>query len=154
MQIKYIEGNIIDFADSGKFDVMIHGCNCQGAMGSGVAKFISERWPTALQEDRNYHIPVADRQRMGENSYATVTTKAGTSLVIVNAYIQFRYGWGGPHFEMPAFKSCMNKIAEEFKGKRLLIPKIGSLRAGGNWDEISQVIESTLDDVTCAVYRE
>ena len=38
-----IKGDLIKFAINGKFDVIIHGCNCFCTMGAGIAKTIKEK---------------------------------------------------------------------------------------------------------------
>ena len=41
MEIVYKEGNLLD----AQTDVIAHQVNCQGVMGSGVAKQIRDKWP-------------------------------------------------------------------------------------------------------------
>lgn len=36
--LKHIKGNLIDLAEEGEFDIIIHGCNCQNTMGSVLRK--------------------------------------------------------------------------------------------------------------------
>jgi O-acetyl-ADP-ribose deacetylase (regulator of RNase III) len=38
--MKFVKGDIIDIAKRGKFDVIIHGCNCFNTMGACIAKTI------------------------------------------------------------------------------------------------------------------
>ena len=35
--MKIISGNLITLALEGHFDVIVHGCNCFGVMGAGIA---------------------------------------------------------------------------------------------------------------------
>ena len=53
--LKHTKGNLIDLAEQGEFDVIVHGCNCQNTMGSGIAKEIKERYPLAYRADSNMH---------------------------------------------------------------------------------------------------
>ena len=41
--MKIVEGNLLDMAVNGDFDVIIHGCNCFCNMGAGIALQIMER---------------------------------------------------------------------------------------------------------------
>src|SRR5262245_10443726 len=41
-QMKVIRGDLVMLALDGRFEVIIHGCNCQCAMGAGIAKTIKE----------------------------------------------------------------------------------------------------------------
>jgi O-acetyl-ADP-ribose deacetylase (regulator of RNase III) len=49
--MKTINGNLIKHALEGKFDVVIHGCNCSCTMGAGIAKSIKDQFPEAYQAD-------------------------------------------------------------------------------------------------------
>ena len=42
MKIKEVKGDIITLLKEKKIDVLIHGCNCMGIMGKGLAKQIKE----------------------------------------------------------------------------------------------------------------
>jgi len=35
--IRYVDGDLVQMAKEGKFDVIAHGCNCFCAMGAGIA---------------------------------------------------------------------------------------------------------------------
>ncbi len=45
--MKIIKGDLIKLALDGKFDVIIHGCNCYCTMGAGFAKAIQAEFPEA-----------------------------------------------------------------------------------------------------------
>lgn len=45
--MKSIRGNLLALARSGRFDVIVHGCNCRHAMGAGIAKQIKDSFPEA-----------------------------------------------------------------------------------------------------------
>jgi O-acetyl-ADP-ribose deacetylase (regulator of RNase III) len=51
--MKTIEGDLITLAQSGTFDVIIHGCNCYCTMGAGIAKSIKKIFPAAYRADAN-----------------------------------------------------------------------------------------------------
>lgn len=36
--MKEINGDLVEMADNGQFSLIVHGCNCQSVMGSGIAK--------------------------------------------------------------------------------------------------------------------
>lgn len=38
MAITYVVGDLLDLALKGEFNVIVHGCNCNCTMNSGVAK--------------------------------------------------------------------------------------------------------------------
>lgn len=45
-----ITGDLLDLAEQGHFDVILHGCNCQCTMGAGIALAIKRRFPEAVSE--------------------------------------------------------------------------------------------------------
>jgi O-acetyl-ADP-ribose deacetylase (regulator of RNase III) len=50
MPIEYISGDL--FANRYHAQAFAHGCNCQGAMGAGIAVSFRERYPTMYEEYR------------------------------------------------------------------------------------------------------
>jgi O-acetyl-ADP-ribose deacetylase (regulator of RNase III) len=44
-------GNLLDLAENGHFDVIIHGVNCFNTMGGGIAREIRERYPMVASVD-------------------------------------------------------------------------------------------------------
>lgn len=59
---------------------------------------------------------------------------------------QYRYGYGGPHFDINAWKAVLKLIKLNFSGKRFVLPKVGSGLAGGDWLAIRKVLEDELGD--------
>ena len=51
--MKYIEGDLIQLAKNGKFNVIVHGCNCFNTMGAGIAKMIKDNFIGAWKADQN-----------------------------------------------------------------------------------------------------
>ena len=51
MIINEFKGNLITNALSGKYDCIVHGCNCQNTMGKGIAKDIRFTWPGVYKSD-------------------------------------------------------------------------------------------------------
>lgn len=49
--MKSIEGDLLKLANQEFFDVIIHGCNCYCAMGSGIAKAIRDQYLAASEAD-------------------------------------------------------------------------------------------------------
>jgi O-acetyl-ADP-ribose deacetylase (regulator of RNase III) len=138
------KGNVITMALQGKFDVLVHGCNCFGTMGAGVARHIATLWPEALEVDRR--ATTRDRSMLG--SYSKVLTKDENDnpLIIINAYTQFglRVGPGDDVFEYDAFAMVLDRLAEDFPDMVIGMPAIGCGLAGGDKDRILSIIENSL----------
>lgn len=142
--IKDVDGNLIEMADDGLFDVIAHGCNCFNTMGSGIAKSIKNRWPKVLAAD--LATTKGDRSKLGTCIPVKCDTIAGGSVDVVNAYTQYRYGRGGPHADYEAVRSCMVWLNENYKGKRVGLPLLAAGLAGGDWSIIYRHIADSLTD--------
>jgi O-acetyl-ADP-ribose deacetylase (regulator of RNase III) len=49
--MKMLKGDLLQFAEDGNFDVIIHGCNCFCQMGKGIALTIKNKFPDAYKAD-------------------------------------------------------------------------------------------------------
>jgi O-acetyl-ADP-ribose deacetylase (regulator of RNase III) len=148
--MKYITGDLIELAQRGEFDVMVHGCNCFCRMGSGIAAKVKEVFPHAWHVDQQ--TLCGDRDKLG-----TITVSKRSGPIIVNAYTQFNYGYDGKRYlRYKAVRSAFNLIFEKFGDKRIGIPKIGAGLAGGDWSKISRIIDEEMEgvDLTCVEYVE
>ena len=137
-------GNLLDLADEGVFDVIVHGCNTKGVMGAGIAKQIAQRYPQALVADRgSLYLP----DRLGGITVAEAQNRYGATFVIVNAYTQddFRRSHGNVNADYEAIAKAFTTIAENFSDATIGYPKIGAGLAGGNWEIISSIIDKKLD---------
>ena len=146
--MKIIQGDLLDLAADGVFDVIVHGCNCQNTMGAGIAKSIRRRFPAAYAAD--IETIKGSINKLGSVSCATVS-----GLTIVNAYTQIHWRGQGTKADYEAIRSCFRKIKSEFSGKRIGYPMIGAGLAGGDWDIISEIINEELEseDHTLVKYK-
>lgn len=62
-------------------------------------------------------------------------------FTIINAYTQYNMSTGEDVFEYTAFQLILQKLAHEFKGKRIGFPYIGMGLAGGDKDIIIPMLE-------------
>jgi len=136
-----IKGDLIQYALNGEFDVIIHGCNCFCSMGGGIARLIRDHFPDAYQADLK--TDMGDMNKLGSYSSATLIRGAKT-LTIVNAYTQYDFSDKKIRADYTAIKKVFKKIKKDFKGKRIGYPKIGAGLANGDWQKISQIIETEL----------
>lgn len=140
--MKTIQGDLIKLAKEGHFDLIVHGCNCFGTMGAGIARQIKEQFPKAYQADRS--TPIGDQSKLGEISWAKEKTTSG-ELIIINGYTQFDYKGSGQKVDYEAIRSVFQKIKEQFSGLRIGYPAIGAGLGGGDWRIIAQIIEEELE---------
>mgnify|MGYP000149060829 CR=1 FL=1 len=143
-KLRYAKGNLIDMALQGSFDVIVHGCNCQITMGSGIAKEIKDRYPDAYAVDlyMDQDFGASHRfHKLGNYSEATVYTD-DTTFKIVNAYTQYDFlPRGVDHFNYASFAMILEKLAHFHHGKRFGFPYIGMGLAGGDSKRILTLLE-------------
>ena len=140
--MKKIKGDLIELAKEGKFDVIVHGCNCFHTMGSGIAKQIKEEFPEAYEVDKLTYR--GDLNKLG--TYSSVyCQRSGLDFHIVNAYTQYNYG-SGKQVNYDAVREVFKQIKEDFTGLRIAYPAIGAGLAGGDWNIISKIIDEELED--------
>jgi len=143
--ITYKQGNILDVEEG----VIIHGCNAQGVMGSGVALALRNAYPSVYDgyiRTKNYM-----GLRLGSVSIVNVTPK----LKVVNLISQEFYGRDSlvQYVDYDAIKEGFRKAYNHLlpHNPKIHIPKIGSGLGGGDWDIISKIIEEQMPtfDITC-----
>lgn len=149
MQI--IHGDLIGRANSGAFDVIVHGCNCFHTMGAGLAKRIRQRFPAAYNAD--CRTLKGDRGKLGTCSVAPCMTQQGQSLYVVNAYIQYDWRGVGRKANYDAIRQCLAWVAQTYPKHRIGLPMIGSGLAGGDWAIIEGIIEDELGVLDVTIVR-
>jgi O-acetyl-ADP-ribose deacetylase (regulator of RNase III) len=180
--MKYIKGNLLDLAEQGKFNMIIHGANCQNEMNTGVAGQIRERYPKAYLVDQATQKGDINKlgcftqayidgfrwwhpmERFGfSDKDADFTTPGGRkipySFTIINAYTQIDYGYDDEtYIDYNAIKYVFKQIKLLYDinpqvGLKIGIPKIGAGKGGGDWAIIEKIIDDLgFSDLTCVEY--
>jgi O-acetyl-ADP-ribose deacetylase (regulator of RNase III) len=139
--MKTVQGDLIELAKAGAFDVIIQGCNCQCRMGRGIALTIKQQFPEAYTADCQTEI--GDRAKLG--NFTTVQIdRDGYNFAIVNGYTQFHWQGDGVLADYDAIRSVFRQVQQQFGGKRIGYPKIGAGLARGDWSIIAAIIEAEL----------
>jgi O-acetyl-ADP-ribose deacetylase (regulator of RNase III) len=146
MKIEYRKGDLLET----DIKFIVHGCNAQGVMGSGIALAIKNKYPEAYTRyvDRHKNQP----WQLGEIQVVKCSDK-----VIINAITQEFYGRDGKRYvNYDAVKEVMkrvNDIPKIYKATHIAMPMIGAGLGGGRWDLISYIIETHLTDIQPVVYQ-
>lgn len=140
--MKIIYGDLIGLAKKGRFEVIIHGCNCFCTMGAGIAKQIKREFPEAFDIDRNTGYGV--KSKLGGLSYIQIE-RDRNKIIVVNGYIQYNYKGIKPLVDYDALKNVFKEVKILFSGLTIGYPKIGAGLAGGNWDIIKDIINEELE---------
>lgn len=141
--VNYVKGNLLD----SNCDYICHQVNCQGVMGSGIARQIRERWPEVYRRYREcYENCNNPDHQLGR---IDIIQNGEDERKVVNVYSQCSYGYdGGRYTSYDAFADCLYELTHYvMRDKTIGFPKnIGCGLGGGNWKIISALIEEILGD--------
>ncbi len=140
--MKLAKGDLLAMGKNGDFDIIVQGCNCFNAMGSGIAKQIKEQFVDAWRADQE--TLAGDRNKLG-----CYTIGMAGRLVIINAYTQYstaKYS-GEDVFEYASFQTILDKLALRFGKYRFGFPMIGMGLAGGSSDVILDMLDQFAQNV-------
>ena len=144
MKIEYIKGDLMT-TDTRH---IIHGCNAQGVMGSGVAKLIRDKYPSAYTVYNDVY------NNKGLELGEIVVSLQNDGKVIHNAITQKNFGRDASvvYVSYWAIAEVFRKI-DSFGVKEIAMPMIGAGLANGDWNVISAIIENTLQKTKPVVYQ-
>ena len=151
LRYNYLLGDIVNIQKKYKIDYIVHQVNCQGKMGSGVAKRIKDEYPIVY---KNYMAKCLSAENP-ENVYTTIQlvplydnyTEDGWNPQCCNFFSQFDYGYDGKRYtSYDAFWICLNRLKQCVpKGSSIAFPaNIGCGLGGANWNIILQMIIEVL----------
>lgn len=150
MEIKHIDGNLLDT----NADLILHQVNCQGAMNSGVAKAIREKWPVVFEIYRTFCN--ANGQHLGD----CLPVKINDTQRVINMFSQDKYGYDGEMYtSYDAVNTCLKKIrgyCEKNGLKTIALPyNMCCCRGGANWDVIMAMIKANFEDsdITIEIWK-
>ena len=153
MPVRVIDGNLFD----SKAKYICHQVNCQGKMGSGVARTVREKFPKVFEEYKKMCDSSTDRSEL-LGCVQLVRCRAWENEVFIcNLFSQDRYGYDGKRYtNYDAFVNCMRGLQQRVpKGETIAMPyQIGCSLGGGSWDVIYGIIKGWLgDDYNVELWR-
>jgi O-acetyl-ADP-ribose deacetylase (regulator of RNase III) len=159
--IAHLDGDLLQVQKMLNIDVICHQVNCQGVMGSGIAKQIRDTYPQVYDEyKKKCDIAGADKASLlGQAQVIGLDDNylAGRKVLhVCNLFSQYSYGYDGKRYtSYDAFWSCLGKIRDTVpKGTTIAFPKnIGSCRGGANWNVIKTMIAEALHDYEVYIYE-
>ena len=143
--IKHIK---CDIFESG-VDVICHQVNCQGVMGSGIAKQVRERYP---------HVYETYKELCGQDEPKNLLgiaqpVQANDKTIIVNIFAQENFGYDGKCYtDYDALRKGFETVRDNNKDDTIAIPYLmGCHRGGGDWNIVYKMIEEIFSDSDCEV---
>lgn len=151
MEIKNINGNLLD----SNAEYIMHQVNCQGVMGSGVAKAIKDKWPVVFEKYEGV-VELANAAD-GESLLGRVLpVKVSPTQTVMNLFGQNLFGYDGDRYtSYDAIDRCIRRVAERCREagvKSVALPwHMSSDRGGANWNIIMEMIKQHFGDLDIIV---
>lgn len=153
MAIIMREGNVFD-SDA---DIICHQVNCQGVMGSGVAKEVRERYPIVYEEYRDLCERCMNDPGQNLGIAQLVPVDEEGSRWIANCFGQEDFGYDGKQYtSVEALKQALGTVAEIARDGNMVVAmpyKIGCVRGGADWQEVLKVIDEEFKDCTVEIWK-
>lgn len=142
MKIKYIRGDLI----TTDCEIIAHGCNSRGVMGSGIALQIKNHFPKA-------YFKYKEAFNVDGLTVGTIIWGKDNDKLIANCITQITYGRdkNTRYVSYKGIRSCMKELNKQ--GKSVAMPMIGAGLGGGNWNTIAEIIEQEFIDSIPVVYH-
>lgn len=138
--IKYIQGDLLEAPQK----VIVHQCNCQGVMGSGVAFQIRRKYPSVY----NVYMKGLSHSKLGDFIPAKVDGKIFINLLGQDHFLPR----GVCHTDYAAVRKALESL-KDYCDDDLAMPKIGCGLGGGDWKIMSALIEEIFTDRDVYVYE-
>lgn len=125
---------------------ILHGVNCMGHMGAGVALAIKNRWPEVFEEYR-----LMCQKNEGEinellGGIQRVQVKSNSDLCVINCFTQLRWGKTA-RASYDAIESCMDKVVSMmYLGEEVHFPAIGCGYGKLQWSVVERIIDNCIPD--------
>lgn len=151
MSVTIVRGDLLE-ADA---DIICHQVNCQGVMGSGVAKQIADKWPYVKKEYTEF----CRKRKQKEDLLGDTMLVPSNGIqrkgepMILSIFGQFYYGHDGVYTDYSALTKAFRKMNRLYKGMTLAFPHgFGCGLAGGDWQDVEQMLVKLLPDCNVKIY--
>ena len=143
--IKYITGNLLD----SNAEIIVHGVNAQGVMGSGVALAIRQKYPLAyteyIKKHKNSGWSEGDCQIIDINYSNKHDRENKINLkYVANVCSQKYFGKDGKVYaSLDAIEKGLEQVFRFAKciDCKIALPKIGAGRGGIEWEKVEKIIK-------------
>ena len=124
--------------------LLVHLCNDVGGWGAGFVLSLSKRWKEPEMAYRRWYKTQTPKFGLGEAQFVNVSP----TLWIANVIAQYGIAHTneGPPIRYEAVRLGLLKVSKKAKELRMNIhmPRIGCGLAGGRWEQIEPIVQTTL----------
>lgn len=145
LNIKYIAGDATWPVANGPA-VIVHVCNDVGGWGRGFVLALSARWKSPEESYRRWHAGDGQSFGLGEVQFVQVEPRLWVANMVAQHNVR-RHG-SSPPIRYDALRSALTKVAAFCVANcaSAHMPRIGCGLAGGDWSEVSRIIDEELTD--------
>ena len=137
---------------------IVHGCNAQGGMGTGIALQIKQKYPEVFDVYRSAY-EEHNQLFLGD----TIPAVAEDGKVVFNCITQDRYGRNKSivYVDYDAVRKCLIEVNNTIRDNNSIrlnhhtevaMPKIGCGLANGDWAVVEAIINEVMIDCQPIVY--
>ncbi len=141
--MKHKIGDLVKEVKSG---IILHQCNSQGVMASGIAKQLRETYPV-VWDDYIAEFQCQFRDLLGK----IIVSAVSQDLIVISIVGQFNYGRDKEvytsYVALSQAFTAINKLLKDLDVE-IHHPLIGCGLGGGDWTIVSKIIEDNLDHET------
>lgn len=152
MALEIIVGDMFNaVAASNERCILVHGCNAQGKMGSGVASIVKKNFPYAELAYKQAH----RRYGLKLGSVVVAEDILKKEPVVCNAITQEFYGRDGKlYVSYDAVVVAMQSVAKlaKEKGMHVHLPMIGGGLGGGDVKRLTAIFQAVFHDVPATLW--
>jgi len=150
--IQYLNGDATSPQVKGN-KVIAHICNDLGGWGKGFVLAVSRHWQEPELDYRKWHRERADND-FGLGAVRFIQVEPYIWVANMIGQRGMKTGSKGPPIRYEAVRECLEKLADFASEKTASVhmPRIGCGLAGGRWELILPIIESTLANRDVPVY--
>lgn len=148
--IKIVNGDLME--SSAKY--ICHQVNCQGVMGSGVAKQIRAKWPVVFDKYKQVCDEHADHREELLGQICGVRVNENTA--IINIFGQFKFGKDGQRYtNFEYLRRGCKEVANHVKpGDTIAMPyRIGCGLGGGDWGKVMDMLSDVFREHYLVLYK-
>lgn len=145
--IRVVDGDLLE-ANS---PYICHQVNCQGVMGSGVARAIRSKYPEVYYAYKDFSLQHKENL-LGKVQYAITDT----GKVVCNLFAQENFGADGKCYtDYDALRACLEALRDNIDPKdEIAFPYLmGCYRGGGDWNIVYSMMEEIFVDHNVVLYR-
>lgn len=146
MNFEHIIGDLTEFPAG--INVIAHCCNAQGVMGSGIARTIKEKFPSAFEEYRLEYEDNGNRLELGTYTIGF----APNDKLVANLVGQRYYGVDKRRYvDYEGLYCALEQLEQELRldGRSFKVGfpyKMGCDRAGGSWEIVLAMIRTVFQN--------